>query len=63
MGFFEVMTCQPMSMPYQGAYFDIKSKRALRQVQQTLVLTLLQDAVTTPAKNVQWFARTLLALP
>jgi len=46
-----------------GQPFDLKSKRRMHQVQQVYELVVYQEAVTTVAKNYDWFARTLLALP
>jgi hypothetical protein len=48
---------------YQGTTLDLRAKRRMEEVQEAFLLTLVQDSVTTVAKNCQVFARTLIALP
>jgi len=48
---------------FQGLVLDSRSKRRMEEVQEAYLLTIVQDSVTTVAKNMQWFARTLIALP
>ena len=53
----------PGQSTWQGINVDLKSKRRMHQVQMAYTLTIYQDNVTTVAKNYDWFARTLIALP
>jgi len=48
---------------YAGRILDVRSRRRLHQVQETLGLCIYQDTVGTVAKTYDVFCRTLLLMP
>ena len=52
-----------MNTDFAGSVIDLRPKRRMEEVQEAYVLTIVQDTVTTVAKQYEWHARTLLALP